>query len=1218
MHRKFKNRLKSFNSFQLIRKLSALRLMPENADFHLRLDALCHYCASIVPDPNNGYGSKLELEDLCNNVASLGLDFLNDYEYPSENLFTESIHYIGGGYNVLPGISLNSAFQLRLILRGLTLVKSKYGESSFTNHIDDAVLTLLSLSDYMLSKAGLNYGVFVSNDNCHQVKVPSEDTLGMLINSVTFTKAELLRTEISIEILSEFSCELGSIKEVYAPDQTILNLNPLVKYEDNIIVASPHLIIPSLIHYIFFRAQEYNFLKKLAVAISDAAELSSEMSMQRMGCNLLANLTTDFFFIKEGIYNLDSDKVAVTLTVTDPLDDYDTYQLFSKANGGYIETALKNILVTTIELLSQQPSPPRNILFILAIQNFGREISLSINEDFDYPVLVINLESLSVISTLEQDEVLRLYKYVICKEQFRKNVELFYYDELDLFYIYRSQGYDLRLPIGSDKAAALCLRSNTGLPLKQEAFLHSRIHAIPSRYNNATVEVSSVHLNSQIPIFFCNVPNEAQNEYFGFAVEITSSRWIWVVPKEIINNEYEMKYYFLVIDMLTYWIWQVSQYLEDINQIPYETINVEVSLDEIEEWDRASPSSDEEHIPFNTSSCENRIYLSIGKSFAALLFSPDNLAEKKLMMHLLNCIADLFDREGILLDRTVLLNGLDKVMFPLEKKKIIATNPGLSELTPIGTLPPFRPVQPEDENSIAKEVSIFVNERIALTENLSEKDKSSLLNEIVGFLFNKLETEIALLERYTLINMLVTYNDSAVKKRMALDLNVPAFVACYPEGEKSFKQIEKDTKELNQAGVAIRFLIEYIAASPPNGSQICTLETFDRLMAIASRIISLGQESDLIRYKLGNVNIIIDKDGGFSTHSNKFVDTYNTFHNSVIKGEVYQRTENFKYNWIEIGYEDEGADEESDFELFNAGFNKEFEMNYSDFVQLAGMCLEISIRKEVPVVCEPVDQLRLTAEKNYGTTEEVFNQFLAIMSLSKRGSFLRPVKPFENYDVWPWRFNRELSYLRRPLLHQDNFIIFSYNHLYNSLYYFISLIFNGTFKAKSLELKQYISKHVNAMGDKFNRRVEDYFRLNNDLIVRSQVKKIGKQKIQSENGDLGDIDVLLINPKKKTIWLVECKDLNRARTPFEIHHELCKLFVDSASGSSIVAKHKRRSEWFESNLDAVLEVYEINEIETFEWSICPLIVLSKLMISPLLFDSSIKVVSFEELVLEEF
>jgi hypothetical protein len=158
---------------------------------------------------------------------------------------------------------------------------------------------------------------------------------------------------------------------------------------------------------------------------------------------------------------------------------------------------------------------------------------------------------------------------------------------------------------------------------------------------------------------------------------------------------------------------------------------------------------------------------------------------------------------------------------------------------------------------------------------------------------------------------------------MTVDLTIPTFVACFPEGDMTLKQVEKDTKELNQASVAIRFLIEYVVASPPQGIQNITLESFDSLMSIASRIISLGQESDLIRYELEKIDIVIEKDGQFSTMSHNFFNTYNSFHYSVIKGEVNQKIENFKYNWIDS--EDGFDTEESSFIQFKTGFYKELQ-----------------------------------------------------------------------------------------------------------------------------------------------------------------------------------------------------------------------------------------------------------------------------------------------------
>jgi hypothetical protein len=41
---------------------------------------------------------------------------------------------------------------------------------------------------------------------------------------------------------------------------------------------------------------------------------------------------------------------------------------------------------------------------------------------------------------------------------------------------------------------------------------------------------------------------------------------------------------------------------------------------------------------------------------------------------------------------------------------------------------------------------------------------------------------------------------------------------------------------------------------------------------------------------------------------------------------------------------------------------------------------------------------------------------IALHVLKPRPSFTKAPTGFKNYETWPWRFNRNLSYLRRPLI----------------------------------------------------------------------------------------------------------------------------------------------------------------------------------------------------------
>src|SRR5205823_6125965 len=56
--------------------------------------------------------------------------------------------------------------------------------------------------------------------------------------------------------------------------------------------------------------------------------------------------------------------------------------------------------------------------------------------------------------------------------------------------------------------------------------------------------------------------------------------------------------------------------------------------------------------------------------------------------------------------------------------------------------------------------------------------------------------------------------------------------------------------ELDRAALALRFVIEYVAARPPAGTVPMSIEVYDRLLTVASLIAETGIEGDLIRHDL--------------------------------------------------------------------------------------------------------------------------------------------------------------------------------------------------------------------------------------------------------------------------------------------------------------------------------------------------------------------------------
>ena len=73
-------------------------------------------------------------------------------------------------------------------------------------------------------------------------------------------------------------------------------------------------------------------------------------------------------------------------------------------------------------------------------------------------------------------------------------------------------------------------------------------------------------------------------------------------------------------------------------------------------------------------------------------------------------------------------------------------------------------------------------------------------------------------------------------------------------------------------------------------------------------------------------------------------------------------------------------------------------------------------RKNLDLICEAISH-------NLNFEKTVVNQIISDLSLSKRDDYLKPPHGFKNIDIWPWRFNRRLSFTRNPIASVDNDLI---------------------------------------------------------------------------------------------------------------------------------------------------------------------------------------------------
>jgi hypothetical protein len=110
---------------------------------------------------------------------------------------------------------------------------------------------------------------------------------------------------------------------------------------------------------------------------------------------------------------------------------------------------------------------------------------------------------------------------------------------------------------------------------------------------------------------------------------------------------------------------------------------------------------------------------------------------------------------------------------------------------------------------------------------------------------------------------------------------------------------------------------------------------------------------------------------------------------------------------------------------------------------------------------------------------------------------------------------------------------------------------------------------------------------------------------------VGDIDVLVLARTSRRLWLLECKDLSRAATPWSIKHQIEDLFEDRPSEKSIQTKHEARVTWARDRVAGLVQLVG----ETGDgWEVRGAIVTAVELVAPLLASARMPVIAWHRLV----
>ena len=1179
----------NYDIYDFMARVSSLNLLIENQNKSIVFDALI---SGLLHKNGASYvgTAKMSAGKFRKTIAKLTELSLYQMIDPAENAFIERIRYCGN-YWIFPGINFSPSFCLQGFLDYLCLQNVDF-DPKFNQKAHRLINFILQISHRAVQT--LNYDEnTLKHIETNSIVIPNSSQSDTLKHCV----------ELDIELINEL-LPLPSVQALLfssfeeAPLSAVLEGNwqdfynhPFIKTPNNsVIVLNPAILIPFAIHHLILLADEHGIKAQLITGYNETIWNQCKRDIKHLGHKKIDEkaygielINTSAF--REELLTVGNDKLLFLYFLCDSGSGYGEKSMFETIQ---LTKEVPSIQERNTYFLSKLPiNSSDNAYYVVLINGFGRTVGSYLEKSDLQHTLTLTPFELHCISINEHERPDFIPKYLNAKSQIITSLPPMFCSELNTIELYTHHDYSFYFSDEFDpRTTTLHIPPGDSLDYVLRAFSNENRHLI-NYYDDKTY--ADVVLNDPLrKIYFThrhgNKPPELVIEFNNVV--------IWV-SAEIPTCMDQVHVNSTLIDVISYWLAECKMIVNKM-QFDKETLCIKVQLeDSPQEYFKPKEVLPEFLTGIKYEFESNVITMVWNSNSYRHLGSKTNEVEKTLIESLLMEIQK-YSRT------TADISILDEIFSNPLKKKVFEVD---TVNTPyaIPTTGELQVVSAEEENQLLNEIGAhFLYEGGYSYGRVPDEKRSVLANSVVSYLYSLLQSEVASIspagvyERVcfdleTVMSMIMT-----CQKRYAYD------VSCYPEKTDA---INKQYNEANKSSVALKFFAEYIAAISPTGQKPLGELQYNRILAICHLIVEWGYRNDSFVHNIVNVPIEFLKSGriGMSRVDDEYLASLNSL-------SRVRRLESLSNPSISVY---SPSDLLGDFEKeLDDAFNDEYGFNFREFINgVLGIC---SYDEEITPVVKRVPRSTLIQEvsKTSGINEITLNKIIDQITLTAREDFLKPPKPFAPYDVYPWRFNRELSFTRRPIIQHNDDLIWGNRQLQHMWRYVFDLITEGKYKARKEKLTQLIGKISNKRGNDFNSVVYQKLSEIPDLIVQKNVTKINGKKITSETGNvLGDIDVLYVIPSRRKIVVGEVKDFSFAKNPYEMDREYKRIFVDDKK-PCFITKHKRRVAWVEDHLEDVIKHFDLKR---GKWTVRSAMFVSEEIISNLYFHKNETIITYSDI-----
>lgn len=1155
---------KEYETGHIFNMLTGLQLIPQNHGKNLRIEIMAKEALMLLNNFKEPDYLKLK------NVIKESYPMYHA-EDPPEGLFTETVLFHGGNYTFMPGIASKSADVFRAMTESIFVKKNNFTKQ-FKDEIYQGIILLLELGERIFSKANIKRYDYIE-DIGHAFHFPNtiEDYSIGLKELREICDAKGIDAEVVEYFVTEADNEyLKSTNDDLNP----LLYSPLVRIHDRyyfpIISAQAISLNEFIISTAIKHKCEEEFLKLYFSTIwSDV--LSACGSMKWLMTTIKLPEIKNNVQVKEAIFQFDAYRLAYVVFKHDNSisDKYHEEEHYIKTNTEKGELNINKRINEVLDYLTiEKKFEGYKFLVLYLSGEIGRFSLMNIEkEKFGEERIWFGAFEFIQLCRSEEWNLLSLLKYARVYREFTdRKSRIMMTDPIDGYSVYKNS--DESFYMGDDTNADwINIAPGTGANLfrkaKQKRDLHGALSYVDDRLVYRLVEKSSDFSPLYSTVHEAKISNLLLETY-GFPI------WIESLQAASENRNYIRQF----AEAILFWLQILQPKIKPtLSETFKEPLIIELWLDKFffSNYTSEELKNTLTDQKFKSHYSNKRLFFYIPGQVLKEISGNTNKGERLILQELIKSFNHL---PGVTLSDVFIEETLNELM-PVNNKKMILLIDSQNNIqldTRWLNISHFA-TDAETGLLLDNQVSIL-NYPTTIPEKFVEKtEKVAFCNYAVQKLLEFLQDKLAEFDNNDLLRRLIDLNEALTFNREHNKIIIPSQILCFGQSEEYIDDLHKKERKLVSTTLATRCLIEYLAAKPSSGKKRVSLDDIDKLLAIMHEIINWGMISDSIHYGLDNPEIGLLKSGRIGISKSFYDEKMRPFSEANILADIDSNLESFD-NRFETWERKPNSKEVDDYwDTVDEAFKQDWGITFTDLNAITHFAVYYAIEKEDSVGFVTKNEFTEQIIKRSSIREDDIKRGIELLLMKERDEYLIAPSGYKNEDVFPWKYNREFSFLRRPFVESRNddgesIIIWGMRNAQAASRQLYQLFLSGRLKYGGPAINKLLGARNDKRGKNYRKEVFEWFKKIEGIKVWEHEIKIAPNGHLVDINDLGDIDLLVYDGKKNIVYNIECKRTHQAKNIHEMKSELDR-YLGRTGQKKHLEKHIQRHEWLLKNKKAL-------------------------------------------------